>query len=34
MKKMSVSELKAANAKHLWHPMAHPKAMLETPPEG
>lgn len=33
MKKMSVSELKAANARHLWHPMAHPKAMLETPPD-
>ena len=33
MKKMSVAELKAANARHLWHPMAHPKAMHDTPPD-
>ena len=33
MKKMTVAELKAANARHLWHPMAHPKAMHDTPPD-
>jgi adenosylmethionine-8-amino-7-oxononanoate aminotransferase len=33
MKKMSVAELKAANARHLWHPMAHPQAMRDTPPD-
>ena len=33
MKKMSPVELKAANARYLWHPMAHPKAMQETPPD-
>jgi putrescine---pyruvate transaminase len=33
MKKMSPAELKAANARYLWHPMAHPKSMLETPPD-
>lgn len=33
MQKMSSSELKAANARSLWHPMAHPKAMLDTPPD-
>jgi len=29
----SVERLKGANARHLWHPMAHPKAMLDTPPD-
>ena len=24
--------LKANNAKHLWHPMGHPKDSLEAPP--
>ena len=24
--------LKANNAKHLWHPMGHPKDSLESPP--
>jgi adenosylmethionine-8-amino-7-oxononanoate aminotransferase len=33
MTKMTVDELKAANAKYLWHPMAHPKAMIDTPPD-
>jgi len=33
MTKMSPAELKAANARYLWHPMAHPKSMLETPPD-
>ena len=33
MKKMTVSQLKAANARSLWHPMAHPKAMQDTPPD-
>lgn len=33
MSKMTVSELKQANARHLWHPMAHPKAMQDTPPD-
>jgi adenosylmethionine-8-amino-7-oxononanoate aminotransferase len=33
MKKMSPAELKAANARYLWHPMANPKSMLETPPD-
>jgi putrescine---pyruvate transaminase len=31
--KMSTAELKLANARHLWHPMAHPKAMRQTPPK-
>jgi putrescine---pyruvate transaminase len=29
----SIEQLKRANAKHLWHPMAHPQAMLDTPPD-
>ncbi|MFZ5463482.1 MAG: aminotransferase class III-fold pyridoxal phosphate-dependent enzyme [Pseudomonadota bacterium] len=29
----SIEQLKRANARHLWHPMAHPKAMLDTPPD-
>lgn len=33
MSKMSVDELKAANARYLWHPMAHPKSMHDTPPD-
>ncbi|HOL36741.1 MAG TPA: aminotransferase class III-fold pyridoxal phosphate-dependent enzyme [Rubrivivax sp.] len=30
---MNTDELKAANAKYLWHPMAHPRAMHEQPPD-
>ncbi|WP_375542601.1 aminotransferase class III-fold pyridoxal phosphate-dependent enzyme [Paraburkholderia sp. CNPSo 3272] len=30
---MKLDELKAANAKYLWHPMAHPQAMIDTPPD-
>jgi len=26
-------ELKNANARHLWHPMAHPQAMRDAPPD-
>jgi len=33
MKKMTVQQLKAANAGKLWHPMAHPKAMQDQPPD-
>lgn len=33
MPKMTVAELKLANARHLWHPMAHPKGMRDTPPD-
>jgi adenosylmethionine-8-amino-7-oxononanoate aminotransferase len=33
MSKMSVSQLKAANARSLWHPMAHPQAMQDSPPD-
>jgi putrescine aminotransferase len=33
MKKMSIAELKAANARHLWHPMGHPGAARKTPPD-
>lgn len=33
MKKMTVQQLKDANARSLWHPMAHPGAMRETPPD-
>lgn len=29
----SIEQLKQANARHMWHPMAHPKAMLDTPPD-
>ena len=29
----SIEQLKKANARHLWHPMAHPKAMLDAPPD-
>lgn len=31
--RMGPAEWKAANAKHLWHPMAHPQAMREAPPD-
>jgi adenosylmethionine-8-amino-7-oxononanoate aminotransferase len=33
MTRLSLNELKAANARYLWHPMAHPKAMRDTPPD-
>jgi len=33
MPHMNTDELKAANAKYLWHPMAHPRAMHEQPPD-
>ena len=33
MTRMTTDELKAANARSLWHPMAHPKAMKDTPPD-
>ncbi len=33
MSRMSKDELKAANAKYLWHPMAHPQGMREQPPD-
>jgi len=33
MKRMSVAELKAANARRLWHPMAHAGAARKTPPD-
>ena len=33
MSKMSVAELKEANARSLWHPMAHPKSMRDNPPD-
>ena len=33
MSRMTTAELKAANAQYLWHPMAHPKAMQQTPPD-
>jgi putrescine aminotransferase len=33
MSKMSNDALKAANARYLWHPMAHPKGMQDTPPD-
>ena len=33
MKRFSKEELKANNARYLWHPMAQPKAMRETPPD-
>jgi adenosylmethionine-8-amino-7-oxononanoate aminotransferase len=31
--RMSADELKAANGRRLWHPMAHPQAMRDTPPD-
>jgi adenosylmethionine-8-amino-7-oxononanoate aminotransferase len=33
MKRYTPEQLKQANARHLLHPMAHPKSMLETPPD-
>lgn len=33
MTRLTVTELKSANARHLWHPMAHPRVMRETPPD-
>src|ERR1700756_3132436 len=33
MTKMSAAELKRSNARHLWHPMAHPKMMQQSPPD-
>jgi putrescine---pyruvate transaminase len=33
MTRMTVAELKEANARSLWHPMAHPKAMQDSPPD-
>ena len=33
MTRMTKDELKQANARSLWHPMAHPKAMLDSPPD-
>ncbi len=30
---LSIEQLKQANARHLWHPMAHPQAMLDSPPD-
>jgi adenosylmethionine-8-amino-7-oxononanoate aminotransferase len=30
---MDKDELKAANARYLWHPMANPKGMQDTPPD-
>ncbi len=33
MKPMSVAELKAANARYLWHPMANPRSMRASPPD-
>ena len=33
MSKMTVDELKAANARYLWHPMANPKGMQQNPPD-
>ena len=32
MNTFTVSELKAANARHLLHPLAHPQAILDSPP--
>ncbi len=29
----SIEQLKRDNARHLWHPMAHPQAMLDAPPD-
>jgi putrescine aminotransferase len=33
MKRYTAEELKQANARHLLHPMAHPRQMAETPPD-
>ena len=29
----TIAQIKDANARHLWHPMAHPAAMRGTPPD-
>ncbi len=31
--RMTPDQLKAANGRHLWHPMAHPQAMRDAPPD-
>ncbi len=33
MRRMTDDELKAANARFLWHPMAHPQQMRDHPPD-
>ena len=33
MSRMSTADLKLANARHLWHPMAHPKMLQQSPPD-
>lgn len=33
MRHLSVDELKRANARHLWHPMASPQSMQHAPPD-
>ena len=33
MTSLTTDELKAANARYLWHPMAQPKAMRDAPPD-
>ena len=33
MRRMSNEELRAANARFLWHPMAHPQGMRDQPPD-
>lgn len=33
MNRLSKEQLKANNARYLWHPMAHPRAMREAPPD-
>jgi len=33
MRNLSKEQLKADNARYLWHPMAHPQAMRDTPPD-
>ena len=33
MKRYTAEELKQANARHLLHPMAHPRQMQESPPD-
>jgi len=33
MKHLSIDELKRANARHLWHPMASPQASQHAPPD-
>lgn len=33
MTRISTAELKQANGRSLWHPMAHPKSMQQSPPD-